>query len=647
MKQKKFLIICMVLINLVLFPIISAVDIPVEELKTRSQGKTSAGYIIQFTYQSTSQKSVELSQQNQKYIEKYNSMFFLNPIRLYYKFFLIKSDEEIRNQVLAYEKKLDNKIKKNIEEIIRELNISQSNVKSVYKKSITGIFIDQDIDISRISEKEYVYSVSKNFIGTIALSDTIQQLSIEDMWEHKDSQGNNLDATGVKIAVFDTGFDIGHDAFSQITVDEAKCFCLVPAMDDPGITIPCCPDGKSESSGQDSIIDKNGHGTHVLGILASQFGDYNGVSPAAGYYLIKTISDEGLGTSDNIIKAIEAVIDNVDIISMSIAFIPEVDFLVNKENFFRPLCDAEKERPCSDNEIREWAEEYYMGNKEYIDGVDSGFKPLLDAVRQAHEKGITVVAAAGNNGPEQGGKITAFAMIDEPIIVGSVDKSNEIAPYSSRGPAFNDIPAPDIVAPGGCHINCFTGSEFTTEDAKKGVISTKSDDAGCIYKTEESCVDSIFLFGEDNFISMEGTSMAAPHVTGIAALLKQKQPDWTPDNIQKAIKQTAIKLTDSSETEYPYYDQGAGVINPAGLLNYCIINEDCDTGYVCVDNECLTGSGCSESCDTLSDCEEGMGCVETEFYPWENQGANAAWYDSNRNVGIINGKWVWKWNSDN
>ncbi|MHA1264431.1 MAG: S8 family peptidase [Candidatus Helarchaeota archaeon] len=146
------------------------------------------------------------------------------------------------------------------------------------------------------------------------------------------------------------------------------------------------------------------------------------------------------------------------------------------------------------------------------------------AIDAAYASGIVLVAAAGNDYHTT--KVAYPASNSKVIAVAAVTKSNTHAPYSNQG---SDV---EISAPGG-YFN--------------GIIST---------------------YNESNYVNAIGTSMATPHVSGVIALMLQKNASMTPDQIRQKINETAIDLDD------PGWDKrtGEGLINAAGCLDLPMIH---------------------------------------------------------------------------
>jgi len=149
--------------------------------------------------------------------------------------------------------------------------------------------------------------------------------------------------------------------------------------------------------------------------------------------------------------------------------------------------------------------------------------PLSQAADNAVDLGVVVVAAAGNSGPEgdfacghADFSICSPGTSEKAITIGSShnnkDDPDKISDFSSRGPVGRWI-KPDIVAPG------------------EPICSSKAD------------VDGVFSYCLDHdHILLQGTSMATPHVSGAAALIKQAHPDWTSEDIKSALISTAIDM---------------------------------------------------------------------------------------------------------
>lgn len=157
-----------------------------------------------------------------------------------------------------------------------------------------------------------------------------------------------------------------------------------------------------------------------------------------------------------------------------------------------------------------------------------GTQALYDAVNAA---GVVVVAAAGN---EASSALFFPASYDGVISVSAVDGQRRLAPYSNTGP---DI---DVSAPGGDNSIDLNGDGYPD-----GVLSTDG-------SVSDNGIDYVYTF-------LSGTSMAAPHVAGVVALMKSVNPELTPSDIDALLASGA--LTDDLGT--PGRDDlfGYGIIN--------------------------------------------------------------------------------------
>lgn len=219
------------------------------------------------------------------------------------------------------------------------------------------------------------------------------------------------------------------------------------------------------TEGKSGPYDDNGHGTHVSGILggdgtASQ-GRYKGAAPGCGIVALKVLDRFGNGSREDVLRAFQWIEDfgkiyNIRIVNISVGTTSR-----------------------SANEQTD----------------------LLIGVEQLWDKGFIVVAAAGNQGPGDG-TVTAPGSSRKIITVGSSDLLTGRTAISGRGPTFECVCKPDLVAPGNHVLACAPGA-----DNGYGVKS--------------------------------GTSMSTPLVAGAAALMLEKNPELTNVQIKMKLKESA------------------------------------------------------------------------------------------------------------
>lgn len=153
---------------------------------------------------------------------------------------------------------------------------------------------------------------------------------------------------------------------------------------------------------------------------------------------------------------------------------------------------------------------------------------LVRGVERLWEEGIVVCAAAGNNGPIE--KSIAMPGISRKIItVGAMDddvktvmENRIVRNYSGRGPTLNAIVKPEIVAPGSNVISCY---------------------------------------GLRGYSMKSGTSMSTPVVSGLIALLLEKNPYMTNVDVKKRLKKTAKDIGKDKKI------QGWGAIDAVKFLS--------------------------------------------------------------------------------
>ncbi len=310
------------------------------------------------------------------------------------------------------------------------------------------------------------------------------------------------DGAGIGIAIVDSGITAWHDDLTDASLSQR-----VVEFED-------------FVAGEDAAYDDYGHGTHVAGILGGNGldsdGARTGVAPGAHVIALKVLDGTGRGYASDVIAAIDHAIGrrdalNIRIINLSVAT---------------------------------GVYELYTTD------------PLTLAAQRAVAAGITVVAAAGNNGRTQSG-LTQYGGITSPANapwvltvgasshMGTTNRADDtIAQFTSRGPTAIDRRAkPDIVAPG------------------VGIESLSNPNSALYTSSSSALLAGTRPTAYLPYLSMSGTSMAAPVVSGTIALMLQANPGLTPNAI-KAILQYTAEVR-------PVYDpltEGAGFLNTKGAV---------------------------------------------------------------------------------
>ncbi|NLK51409.1 MAG: S8 family peptidase [Syntrophomonadaceae bacterium] len=216
------------------------------------------------------------------------------------------------------------------------------------------------------------------------------------------------------------------------------------------------------------ILDPNGHGTHVAGIIGALNNEIGivGVMPEVDLYAVKVFDSRGDGSLSNIIRGLQWCINQgIKVVNMSFG-------------------------SATDNDT---------------------FREVFKAAERA---GIIMVAAAGNDQTKH--QIQYPAVYTETVAVSSLNELNSLSNFSSYGPEI------DLIAPG------------------EQILSTWNNGS---YKT------------------LSGTSMAAPHVSGVILQVLNKWGNMSPAQIKRHLKNTAQRLP--IKDEY----QGAGLIDLAKALS--------------------------------------------------------------------------------
>ena len=466
----------------------------------------------------------------------------------------------------------------------------QIQLRKIFTKALKGFsVIGPGATLEQFSQKEP--SAQLTFVShySAAGEDNMELIGTHQVRGIMDSR---LTGKGIKIGVIDTGIDHQH---RDLRRNYGGGFDVVDGDGDPMET--------HGTQGQNTI-----HGTHVAGIIAAN-GKMKGVAPEATIFAYRALGPGGVGSSEQIIAAIEqAIKDKVDILNLS------------------------------------------LGSN--VNGPDL---PLSVALNRAVEQGITAVTSSGNSGPDKwtvGSPGTATKAISvgastptlqiphiisndgekirlEPmqgsipwkinreyeLIDGGLGKPQElknaegkialirrgeftfsekvknaakagaiaaIIYNNTNGPLLgnleevSDIPVMGVTKKAGENLKKKLVQESTYVRAllieEKDLLADFSS-RGPVTSTWEVKPDlvapgvAIESTIPGGYLSLQGTSMAAPHVTGACALIKQAHPDWSPQQIKAALMNYAKPLMDQNGQYYHSYEQGAGRIRLKEAIN--------------------------------------------------------------------------------
>lgn len=316
---------------------------------------------------------------------------------------------------------------------------------------------------------------------------------------------NGVRGQGVRVAVLDGGFDLDHpDLAPNINLALSANFV-------PGETL------------QYGLPDTFSHGSHVAGTIAAAQNDFGiiGVAPDAELVLVKVLSDAGSGAFSWVAAGIvHAANVGADVINMSLgASLPQ-----------RGTCTGAPTPDCIT--AREVAE----------------LRVLMNRVSSyASQRGVTIITSAGNSGLDRDKTADLLVLpADMPHVISisatapigwATDPGNifldNLASYSNYGRSAIDFAAPggDFVYPG--NENCLI--------------------AGLI----RPCwvFDLVFSTGNNGWYWSAGTSMAAPHAAGIAALIiSENGGSMHPSQVEAQLRQRAAKP--GSNGRDPFYGLG-------------------------------------------------------------------------------------------
>ncbi len=322
---------------------------------------------------------------------------------------------------------------------------------------------------------------------------------------------------GIKVGVIDGGVDFSHPDLAGAIDTALSCSFIydsTPTADPAEIANGDC-------SNKAAVQDLEGHGTHVATTIAGRQNGVGiaGVAPDATIVGLKVCTVEGFCFADSVAAALRYAGDKkLDVVNLSLFADPYL---------------------------------YYCGNDAEQRAI---LKSMRDAARYAQSQGVVIVAAAGNEAQDLGHPAIDEISPDWPpdaaierrihnncrvspaeipgVVTVSASGMDQLAVYSTVGSPV------DVTAPGG-DATQRPSSVFGQGRILAGWSSTDKTGSWEFYSAGNRAVED----GGGRYVWISGTSMASPHVAGVAALIRQLHPNMPPGTVAAWLRLTATPLT--------------------------------------------------------------------------------------------------------
>lgn len=370
-------------------------------------------------------------------------------------------------------------------------------------------------------------------------------------------------------AVIDSGIDGCHPHFSRLelameargqlpsnglTSNLHRDFTHLVQLEDAPPELITVQSGAIAGARPTALIDQSGHGTHVAGIIAGRVPETEVAMVA-----VSKEQDGGGFVQRRRVGLLSGMAPRCELVSLKVMRrSPRGTWVTSSSAVIAALSYLRNEVNIDPAVLRVHGVNMSLGCEWRPEDYASGQSPLCQAVNQLVATGVVVVVSSGNLGARTTrgnstntsavlGSITEPAHAEDCIAVGSTHRD---APYSfgvtwtsGKGPTLDGRMKPDVVAPGEWITSAATG-----EVRKRAGLPTPAEEGH----------DHLAVYAE-----LSGTSMAAPHVSGVIASFLSARPEFIgrPRQVKQLLMENATDLGRER------YAQGAGLVDLMRMLS--------------------------------------------------------------------------------